>query len=214
MSRAQYLLVGLLAVSTAVGAWVVPPAFCNGIDCPQYTTLCKSSKFEIRSYPAAQWVSTQFQGPGTSDFESSGQEGFQRCFNYITGANAAGEQINMTAPVTNKIVPGSGPNCNTTFTVSFFIPFYAQGSAPKPTDPNVYIRNQQNLTVAVRSFGGFVIDWSLSVVPELLALGNALTEAGISFSQQQEWVSQYDGPYTIFNRHNEVWYEVDPTSKC
>ena len=208
------LVVAASSMTLSVGAWVVPPAFCNGIDCPQYKTICNTSGFEIRSYPAAQWVSIDFEGPGTSDFQNAEHDGFKHLFDYITGANALGAKIDMTAPVNDKIVPGSGPNCNTTFTISFFIPFKYQGLAPKPTNPRVYVRDQANLTVAVRSFGGFVIDWSLSIVPEFLALGLALVESGISFSQKQEWVAQYDGPFTIFNRHNEVWYEVDANAQC
>jgi hypothetical protein len=160
-------------------------------------------------------VSIDYQGPGTSDFEHAEHDAFQHLFDYITGANAAGAKIDMTAPVNDRIVPGAGPNCNTTFTISFFIPFKYQGTAPKPTNPRVYIREQKNVTVAVRSFGGFVVDWSLSIVPELLELGLALSEAGIPFKQTEEWVAQYNDPFTIFNRHNEVWYEVDAnTSKC
>ena len=117
------LVVAASSMTLSVGAWVVPPAFCNGIDCPQYKTICNTSGFEIRSYPAAQWVSIDFEGPGTSDFQNAEHDGFKHLFDYITGANALGAKIDMTAPVNDKIVPGSGPNCNTTFTISFFIPF-------------------------------------------------------------------------------------------
>merc|ERR1712013_285829 len=36
---------------------------------------------------------------------------FYRLFNYIDGSNDADSKIPMTAPVSMRIVPGEGPNC-------------------------------------------------------------------------------------------------------
>jgi len=203
------LLLMTVLHSAVVMAWIKPPAFCNGIDCPQFTTICSNSKFEIRNYPVAEWVSISFEGPGTSDFDSATQHGFDALFDYITGANAAGAKIDMTAPVKTRVIPGRGPNCNTTFTVSFFVPFKYQGKAPAPTNPLVSLtQSTTNLTVAVGSFGGYVLGWQETIAPQLLALGLSLTAAGIEFNQTVEWTAGYNDPFTIFNRHNEVWYPV------
>ena len=45
----------------------------------------------------------------------------------------------MTAPVATKVLPGQGPNCNSFFTRSFFIPFGNQADPPKPTNPEVFL---------------------------------------------------------------------------
>ena len=44
----------------------------------------------------------------------------------------------MTCPVRTKIVPGDGPFCEDTFTISFMVPFSVE-VAPKPLDSNVFL---------------------------------------------------------------------------
>ncbi len=46
----------------------------------------------------------------------------QPLFEYISGANQEGVNINMTAPVLVKIAAGAGPFCTSNFTVSFYVP--------------------------------------------------------------------------------------------
>merc|ERR1711964_250504 len=58
---------------------------------------------------------------------------FYGLFNYIDGSNDADSKIPMTAPVSMRIVPGEGPNCESNFTMSFYIPSDLQGAPPQPT---------------------------------------------------------------------------------
>ena len=53
----------------------------------------------------------------------------------------------MAAPVTNKIIPGAGPACDTVFQISFFIPFEFQDNPPLPTNDTVFIADDPELTV-------------------------------------------------------------------
>jgi hypothetical protein len=189
-----------------------PPAFCHGINCPKFTTVLNCSEYEIRHYPAQQWVSFSTQGVSAEDFTDATQDGFNHLFDYISGANQGNTSIDMTAPVAVDVTPGAGPNCNSTFRVSFYVPYIYQGIAPAPTDPTVSLFIRPEQYIAVRSFPGFVVDWTLSIVPELLALGTSLDKRGVTYNTTYETVSQYDGPFTIFNRHNEVWLDVDRSS--
>lgn len=49
-----------------------------------------------------------------------------KLFDYISGGNSAKTKIPMTAPVVTKIEPGQGPNCESTFTMSFYNPYSYQ----------------------------------------------------------------------------------------
>ena len=55
----------------------------------------------------------------------------------------------MTCPVRTKIVPGAGPFCEDTFTISFMVPF-AFETAPKPTDANVFLEEDPGSVQYVR----------------------------------------------------------------
>ncbi len=59
-------------------------------------------------------------------------------------------KVEMTAPVSCMIEPGAGPACESTFTVSFYIPEEHQADPPKPTDSDVFIENKKEVTVFVR----------------------------------------------------------------
>jgi len=209
------LFLALLAILVMAGgktaSWKTPPAFCNQLDCPHFTTKASCKGFHIREYPAADWVGSSFEGPSASDLDVFRVKGFENGFAYISGANVANIEIPMAAPVLYKIVPGSGPACNTTFTVSFFIPFMFQGEAPQPTARGVSVTRQQKLQVAVHSFGGFARTWDNNWAPELMKLGNALQKRGVGFSQAEEWGAVYNSPFQPFNRHNEVWLRTNLT---
>jgi hypothetical protein len=202
--------IGHAQVKSATAA----PSFCNGINCPKFQTLKTCSGFEIRKYPREQWVGSNWYGPGYTAFDKSGGEGFQKGFSYISGANVGNKKIDMTCPVLTKVEAGAGPNCNTSLTVAFFIPFKYQGTAPAPTNPNTFLFEQEELTVAVASFGGYTNDFKTEVAPKLKELGTSLMAANITFSQKDFWVADYDSPFRIFDRHNEVWFAVPADSQC
>jgi hypothetical protein len=213
---ASVLLVSAAVLPSGAAAWATKPAWCNGLNCPNYTTVasCPGKGFDIREYPASQyWVGSTYEGAAPSALESATQGGFMKGFRYISGANADKKKIEMTCPVLNKIVPGAGPNCNTTFTVSFFLPYaYQSGNAPAPTEAGVSIFKHDKIQVAVRSFGGFTDNWTKKIQPQFLALGESLQKASIAFSQKEEWLADYDSPFHIFDRHNEVMYPTNMTA--
>lgn len=59
-------------------------------------------------------------------------------------------KVEMTAPVTGRVVPGDGPACESQFTVSFYIPEENQDNPPEPTDPDVFLEHRKEFTVYVR----------------------------------------------------------------
>jgi hypothetical protein len=77
------------------------PWFCHGIDCPAFTNSTSSGGVEERNYESNLWASTDIKGV---DLDSAIDTGFQRLFDYISGANEGSTKVDMTAPVLVKVV--------------------------------------------------------------------------------------------------------------
>lgn len=71
-------------------------------------------------------------------------------YNWLVCVCLSEEKVEMTAPVTCLVDPGAGPACETTFTVSFYIPEEHQADPPLPSDPEVFLENRKEFTVFVR----------------------------------------------------------------
>lgn len=198
--------VALVAVAAAgaMASWT-PPKYCNGLDCPRFEVLSSNAttNVEVRRYEAAQWVSTNLTGV---DYDQATSAGFRRLFRYISGANEQGVKVEMAAPVLVDVYPGAGPSCNSTFVVSFFVPFSYQGKAPAPSSPDVYLRTLPPCKVAVRQYSGYA-PWS-AAQPQLTALAEQLQRDGVAFDQTFETTAGYDSPFKVFGRHNEVRFAL------
>lgn len=183
------------------------PWYYHGLNGPEFTV--EDVDVEARSYPAALWASTDVLSTNIND---AGSIGFNRLFDYISGANEGSVVIDMTTPVLTKVLPGQGPNCNSTFVVSFYVPYLYQTAAgpPKPTSADVYIQTIGPKYVAVSEFDGFAVQDK--AVAETVSLSK---EVGNSEDVKQDtadpdtwYLVGYDPPFRITNRHNEVWLDV------
>ena len=179
-------------------------SFCHHLNCPPFTVTETDGSDELRKYPLTWWVSTNVS---SFDFNEATSTGFNRLFDYISGANSKSANIPMTTPVTTQVFPGAGPFCASTFVVSFFLPnqFQADGSAPLPTDPTVYISSIPARTLAVESFKGYA-NWDL-IKTQATDLISWMSSQSLPFSPILT-VAQYNSPFDIIDRHNEVWYEI------
>lgn len=108
----------------------------------------------------------------------------------------------MTAPVATRVVPGAGPNCESQFTISFYIPPKHQADPPKPKSSNVFIEDFPEMTMYTSGFGGFANDekW----IAEARQLSEKLTNKDIH--SEFYFTAGYDSPFKLFNRLNEVWF--------
>lgn len=106
-----------------------------------------SQGYEERVYPARKWVQTSTTSMSRDSVSSTL---FFRLFNYISGQNSEQVKIDMTAPVSIFIEPGAGPNCESTFTMAFYVPSRFQDSPPAPTDASVAIELRPELKVFAR----------------------------------------------------------------
>lgn len=182
---------------------------------------------ELRRYPRTVLVET------TADDQSTA---FGRLFRYISGENAADEELSMTAPVATDAagtdVPMTAPvrtaltggeNVPMTapvrtsagsngrdggVTMAFYLPAeYTPGSAPTPTDPRVRLVVEPPRTLAVRRFSWYATDDR--VERNLREMRDALDGREVE-PHGRPVVFQYDAPLTPpFMRRNEVAVEVE-----
>lgn len=113
-------------------------------------------------------------------------------------------KVEMTAPVSTRVEPGAGPNCESTFTVSFFIPPEHQENPPQPKNPNVFIEERPGFEAYVRSFGGFANEESW--VTEAKKLSEDLKEKTSEIRQDFWYTAGYNSPFQLFGRTNEIWF--------
>ncbi|XP_038614195.1 heme-binding protein 2-like isoform X2 [Tachyglossus aculeatus] len=151
---------------------------------------------DLRMYEASTWVSTVIKGGSQKE---AMRQGFQKLFRYIQGKNEKEAKIEMTAPVTCLVQPG-----NAEYKISFFLPFKHQNLPLEPIDPDVFLEQRKGAAIFVRSFGGFASMEKFS--KEAQALAETLQREGQSFHPDFYYTASYNSPFTLFNRHNEVWY--------
>ena len=66
------------------------PAFCNGLDCPEFSLISSENRIEIREYSDSFWVSTKLKDGEQGDLM---RPGFMTLFNYISGKNERKQKI-------------------------------------------------------------------------------------------------------------------------
>merc|ERR1711937_831978 len=170
-----------------------------------YTVTRDHGSWEERTYPPTRWVSTQRLDVLPHDGHAH-TVAFFALFNYIDGGNSENMKIPMTAPVSMRIIPGPGPNCESNVTMSFLIPADLQDTAPEPKDSEVYLEDRPEMKVPSKKFSGFPseLDYTMQAA-ELYSLATA---EGLSPLDVPLWTAGYSGHSVIINRRNEVWLEI------
>ena len=181
---------------------------------PGYETVVSEPPFEIREYPALTVARTS----ATGDRDAAVRTGFDRLFDYISGANEPARDIAMTAPVMTE-PEGEGEDIAMTapvmtegdeggWTVMFVLPeeFTAE-TAPRPTDPEVSIATIPARRVAVATFSGFLDRQSIAETREALADWLADRPDRPAGAWQ---AAGYNPPWTLpWLRRNEVMVPVE-----
>ncbi|KAK6300932.1 hypothetical protein J4Q44_G00290300 [Coregonus suidteri] len=203
------LVVLALMVSVGAEGGVGPSnnsSFCSeSKECLEYELVCKTDEYEVRHYSPTRWVSTDaeayFMGVGAA-------MAFRRLFQYITGANNRGLQMEMTAPVLVRIPEETRMWEPAIYTLSFLLPAAYQERPPTPTNDKLYFTEMPSMDVYVRSYGG----WMLSVTSRLHAhlLTKELTRVQADYNHTYHYGVGYDSPLKLLNRHNEA-PEVTPS---
>ncbi|XP_035038261.2 DNA-directed RNA polymerase II subunit rpb1 [Hippoglossus stenolepis] len=206
-------VLGFLALVASAGGSVGPStnsSFCTeSKECLQFELVCKTDEYEVRHYSPTRWVSTDaeayFMGVGAA-------MAFRRLFQYITGANDGGVQMDMTAPVLVKIPEETRMWEPAIYTLNFPLPAAYQDKPPAPTCDKLYFTEMPEMDVYVRSYGG----WMLSVTSRLHShmLTKELQRVRASYNHSYHYGVGYDSPLKLLNRHNEVWYVAEGEPVC
>ena len=197
MAKVFYFLVTFLESGLAVFGIRGP------LEQPPYRVVANYAHgVEVRAYGPLAVVET----------DSAGSEGdaFRRLFTYITGANATGATIKMTAPVaqTGGERFGGQPAPGGTMAMQFVLPKALASDPPAPTDPSVRLATVPARTLAAIRFPGSFSRRNLDA--HLETLRRVLAEAGRKPEGAPIFLG-YDPPFTIpFLRRNEVALAVAP----
>lgn len=179
------------------------PSFCNDLDCPKYTIIDDTHEtWEERQYSAASWVGTTLNGV---DFDKAGEKMFMKLFAYIGGENEPGVKVEMSVPVITRatIDAKTGLFVNN-YTMSFYLPYkYQNITAPKPTNPDVFLWTEPQSKIFVRSFSGY-----MSETKDLFNAGAMAADLKDEWDYDHGYIytAGYDSPWKIFVRHNEIWF--------
>ncbi|XP_010251140.1 PREDICTED: heme-binding protein 2-like [Nelumbo nucifera] len=182
---------------------------CDGSESPQFTVVYSEFDFEVRLYNESSWMSAPVRG---ISFEKATREGFHRIFQYIEGGNLNSSKIRMTTPVLTSIVPEAGPLHSSAYVVRFYLPAEIQTTPPVPLpELNLQLDARGHMCVAVRKFSGFARDGNIVKEAEKLAVSlsrspwanSTMTQSKDSYS-----IAQYDSPFRLIGRLNEVWVDV------
>ncbi len=164
-----------------------------GTETAPFQQVRTASPFELRDYPSLTVVeATQNDG---------GDSGFRRLFRFISGRNASGEKIAMTAPVFMGENDGRA-------TMAFVMPATLKpGRVPRPEDETLAVREIPAGRFAVMRFSG-----GRSAKNEKAALNRLRTWlAAEHLSASAPPIYGYFDPPWIppFLRRNEVMLRLD-----
>ncbi len=163
-----------------------------------YSVVSTHDDFEVRRYPAHMLVQVDVHG-GVS---AGAGAGFGPLFQYISGANAAGQSISMTAPVLQQ------QQSTSTQTVSFVLPAdMSAASTPVPRDPRVRATAVDERLVAARRFSGSAHAGHFTKQAQRLIAD--VGAAGLH-PVGAVYYARFDPPWKPgFLRHNEALIEIE-----
>ncbi|XP_009624772.1 uncharacterized protein LOC142180284 [Nicotiana tabacum] len=182
---------------------------CKAIESPEYTVVHSESDFEIRRYRESVWMTAPVN---EISFEKATRDGFHRLFQFIQGANLNFSRIYMTKPVLTSIVPGAGPLHSSAYFVKLYLPVKFQTDPPLPLpELNLQPDPWTSHCIAVRKFSGFARDGNIVKEAQKLALSLSRSPWANSTASTSEYaysIAQYNSPFRIIGRVNEVWVDV------
>ena len=183
----------------------------SAIEEAAYRVVRSEAPFAIRDYEPQIVAETRVAG----DFKQAGDDAFRPLFRYISGANQAGEEIAMTAPVAQSqgekiamTAPVGQRASGDEWVVSFMMPAtYTMETIPRPTDPRVNIRAVPPQRMAVIRYSG---RWTQEGYQQHLEQLQAwMAEQELEAVGEPVW-ARYNSPFSLwFMRRNEILIPVD-----
>jgi len=172
----------------------------SGYECAPYTVLETAADYQVRRYPSTKWATVTM----TRSLQTPNKS-FMKLFGYISGANEDEAKISMTVPVSTKV---------TTFAeegvpvqreeMGFYVPGSHQEAPPNPKG-EVTIVTRPEMTVFVRTFGGFAKDKDWEEQREQLMASLRERDDFDAVNTKEYFRQGFDAPFKFWNRKNEVF---------
>lgn len=178
----------------------------------KYTNIKKDDNFSVRAYAPLTEAQVTVED---SDYKSAVNKGFGYLFRYITGANIAKQDIQMTAPVkieqSSQKIQMTAPviiaGDDKSWTIAFVLPSqYTLQNAPKPTSNKIKLVEKPETKMAVVTFSGFLDKDSID--SNTTKLKTWIKANSYEIDGQPE-AAGYNPPWTIpFLRTNEIMIPI------
>jgi len=158
----------------------------------KYDVVKSSDVYEIRKYSDRLAIQVA---------SKTGNNGFRKLFNYISGNNEKNQKINMTVPVT--VIEKSG-----NMTMQFYLPSkFNKNNIPNPTSSDVEIINIEGGYYAVIRYSGRASENNFIKHRDILESELFRDDIVIKGPPIK---ATYNSPYTLpLMRRNEAMFKVD-----
>ena len=182
----------------------------------KYSVVEKEGNFELRQYEPYLVAETMVEG----DFDTVGNEGFRRLFDYISGKNRRQQSISMTAPVSQKAesekismtAPVNQVRVGEKYRITFVMPAkYTMETLPEPLDTRVKLKEVPGQLIAALKYSG---TWSKDRYEEKKIRLQALMRQKNLKPAGEPIFARYNPPFMPwFLRRNEVLIPVENGSQ-
>ena len=161
-----------------------------------YKLLESIDQFELREYRKTTRISVILK----KELKKRINKGFQILFSYIDGKNGTHEKISLVSPVVVEMLENSAK-------MSFIVPHdHTLSKLPQPFHDRIIIEESKSKKYLCYKFDGFATNNKL--LARQNALKNFITKNSIKTLGPYEY-HNYNAPYTIFKRHNEIVVPVE-----
>ena len=182
----------------------------------KYTVVVREDKFELRQYEPYLVAETMVEG----DFDTVGNEGFRRLFDYISGKNRKQQSISMTAPVSQEAesekismtAPVNQVRVGEKYRITFVMPAkYTMETLPEPLDDRVKLQAVPGQLIAALRYSG---TWSKDRYEEKkIRLQALMRQKGLEAAGEPIF-ARYNPPFMPWVlRRNEVLIPVENGSQ-
>merc|ERR1711997_662275 len=156
-----------------------------GYECAPYCVLETAEDYQVRRYPSTKWATVTM-----TRSQQTPNKSFMKLFGYISGANEE-EENEEGGPLMKE-------------EMGFYVPTSHQESPPKPKG-EVTIVTRPEMTVFVRTFGGFAKDNGWEKQRDQLMASLRGREDFEAINTKEYYRVGYDAPFKFWNRKNEVF---------
>jgi len=198
----------------------------KGTEEMKYNVIEDNQGYQLVRVPASKWVCTSMELSSSEDpykdwrqiydndalqamndknNKAPSSKMFKKLFRYIVGVNSEGKNIEMTAPVTNKILEMDGGDKYRDEMCFWLGSAYDTADPPNPLDDDLFIQNRESMEFFVWKFGGWALssdDWLREMVKMVASLdGREDAKYNKVF-----YTVGYDSPFVAEEkRRNEIW---------